>query len=130
MDLDTMVAMDILDTTARGLLTPNPRLRLIPTCCMEAMDMDMVSDMAMVATAMDMDLDTMVAMDILDTTARGLLMPSPRLRLIPTCSMVDMDMDMVLDMAMDLAMDMAMDMVLDMADTTMASKERITDQDV
>merc|ERR1719510_1588978 len=86
----------------------------------------MVSDMAMVATAMDMDLDTMVAMDILDTTARGLLMPSPRLRLIPTCSIVDMDMDM----AMDLAMDMAMDMVLDMADTTMASKERITDQDV
>merc|ERR1719510_655962 len=74
----------------------------------------MVSDMAMVATAMDMDLDTMVAMDILDTTARGLLTPSPRLRLIPTCSMVDM----------------AMDMVLDMADTTMASKERITDQDV
>ena len=41
--------------------------RLIPTCCMEAMDMDMVSDMAMVATAMDMDLDTMAAMDILDT---------------------------------------------------------------
>ena len=53
-------------------------------------------------------------------------MPSPRLRLIPTCCMVDM----VLDMAMDLAMDMAVDMVLDMADTIMARKERITDQDV
>merc|ERR1719219_2660987 len=104
MDLDTIAAMDISATTARGLLMPSPRLmpRLIPTFCMEAMDMDMVSDMAMVATAMDMDmvsdmamvamamdmdLDTMVAMDILDTTARGLLTPSPRLRLIPTCCM-------------------------------------------
>jgi len=62
---------------------------------MEDMDTDMVWDRAMVATAMDMDSDTMAAMDILDTMARGLLMPSPRLRPIPTCCMVDMDMDIV-----------------------------------
>merc|ERR1712002_1079439 len=114
-DLDTMVAMD---TTARGLLrpSPRPRLRLIPTTMVDTvwampdMAMDTVLDMVM-AVDMAMDSDTMVAMD---TTARGLLRPSPRprLRLIPTTmvdtvwAMPDMAMDTVLDiMAVDMAMD-------------------------
>merc|ERR1711970_1618538 len=45
----------------------------------------------------------------MDGLERGLLMLSPRLMLILTCSMVDMvDMDMALDMVdtMDMALDM------------------------
>merc|ERR1711915_645248 len=64
----------------------------------------------------------------LDTMARGLLMLSPRLRLMLDSTMVDMDMVLVLDMLVldipDLAMlDTDMDillMVLDIVDTTMA----------
>merc|ERR1711887_383008 len=92
------LAMDIpmlLDTTtlARGLLmlSPRPRLMLILLFSMVPMDM---ADMAWVMLDM-LDL----AMDIptlLDTTTlvRGLLMlsPRPRLMLIPLFFMVPMDM--------------------------------------
>merc|ERR1712038_1681146 len=76
---------------------------------MPDMAMDTVLDI--MAVDMAMDSDTMVATD---TTARGLLRPSPRprLRLIPTTmvdtvwAMPDMAMDTVLDiMAVDMAMD-------------------------
>merc|ERR1712002_377943 len=112
-DLDTMVATD---TTARGLLrpSPRPRPRLIPTTMVDTVwampDMAMDTVLDIMAVDMAMDLDTMEAMD---TTARGLLRPSPRprLRLIPTTmvdtvwAMPDMAMDTVLDIVM--AVDMA-----------------------
>merc|ERR1712241_1302896 len=73
-------------TTARGLLRPSPRPRLIPTCC----TVDTVWDTgATEATAWDTD----------TTTARGLLRPSPRPRPTPTCCTVDTDTDMVSDTA-------------------------------
>merc|ERR1711874_662171 len=88
MDVDTMAAMDSMDSTARGPLMLSPRLLLIPTMATTAM-----------ATVWDTDMvDTMAAMDSMDTTARGPLMPSLRLLPIPT-SMED-TMDMVLDMDM------------------------------
>merc|ERR1719228_2234688 len=105
------------DTTARGLLrpSPRPRLRLIPTTMVDTVwampDMAMDTVLDTMAVDMAMDSDTMEATD---TTARGLLRPSPRprLRLIPT-TMVDtvwamLDMAMAADtmvMAADTAMD-------------------------
>merc|ERR1712098_274209 len=88
------------DTTARGLLMPSLRPRLIPTTLVDTM-----VDMVLVMPTTDMALDTMDMGS--DTTARGLLM----LRLIPT-TMVDtmVDMDMVLaTMAMDVAFMATMD---------------------
>merc|ERR1719166_957516 len=61
-------------TTARGLLMPSPRLRLMP-----GTDMVAFTDMAS---------QPMADMAMVDTTARGLLMPSPRLRLMPGTDMV------------------------------------------
>merc|ERR1711970_197869 len=88
-------------TLARGLLmlSPRPRLMLIPLFFMDPI----MADMAWVMLDM-LDL----AMDIptlLDTTTlvRGLLMlsPRPRLMLIPLFFMVPMDMAVVIaDMAM------------------------------
>merc|ERR1712228_1027394 len=98
-----------LDTMARGLLMLSLRLRLMLDSTME--DMDMVLDM-LVSAMPDLDmLDTDMAilpMDTppLDTMARGLLMPSLRLRLMLDSTMVDTDMDIPL-------------MVLDTVDTTM-----------
>merc|ERR1711970_876972 len=79
------LAMDIpmlLDTTtlARGLLmpSPRPRLMLIPLFFMDPIMADMVWVMPdMLDLAMDIPM-------LLDTTtlARGLLMPSPRPRLM------------------------------------------------
>merc|ERR1712212_1297901 len=100
------LAMDIpmlLDTTtlARGLLmpSPRPRLMLIPLFFMDPIMADMVWVMPdMLDLAMDIPM-------LLDTTtlARGLLMlsPRPRLMLILLFSMVPMDMALVIaDMAM------------------------------
>merc|ERR1712228_746350 len=84
-----------LDTMARGLLMLSLRLRLMLDSTME--DMDMVLDMLVLAIP-DLDmLDTDMAilpMDTppLDTMARGLLMLSPRLRLMLDSTMVDMVM--------------------------------------
>merc|ERR1711874_16363 len=97
MDVDTMAAMDSMDTMARGLLMPSPRLLLIPTMATTAM-----------ATVWDTDMvDTMAAMDSMDTTARGPLMPSLRLLPIPTSMEDTMDMVLDMDMVMDTAMAMA-----------------------
>merc|ERR1711974_117879 len=100
MDTDTvdtmaMAVMDsdmVLDTTdtvtsARGPLMPNPRLMLMPllmlttdtTAVDTVMDTDTVSDMA-VTTDM---VDTLMLMVDTVTSARGPLMPSPRLMLMP-----------------------------------------------
>merc|ERR1712000_791667 len=106
--VDTMAATDW--SMARGLLMLSPRLMLIPTFCIVVWDtmdtvvwdtMDTVLVLAMV--------DTMAASDW--STARGLLMLSPRLMLIPTFSMEDME-----DIT-DLAMPVMVDMGLDTEDT-------------
>merc|ERR1719474_96697 len=82
-----------LDTMERGLLMLSPRLRPMLDSTME--DMDTVLDMLVLAMP---DLD-MLDMDMaildtdtppLDTMARGLLMLSPRLRLMLDSTMVDM----------------------------------------
>merc|ERR1712228_1048559 len=86
-----------LDTMARGLLMLSPRLRLMLDSTMVDMDMVMVLDM-LVLDIPDLDmLDTDMAilpMDTppLDTMARGLPMPSLRLRLMLDSTMEDMDM--------------------------------------
>merc|ERR1719382_2315678 len=88
MVLDTTV-MDT-DISARGPLMPNPRLmlhlRLMPLLML-------TTDTMAVDTVMDMDLDTAVTtvdttdtpMPVMDTvtSARGPLMPNPRLMLLP-----------------------------------------------
>merc|ERR1719369_1785093 len=117
LDLDMDIPM-LLDTTtlARGLLMLNlrPRLMLIPLFFMDPIMVDMVlvmPDMQDLAMDIPMLLDT-------TTLARGLLMlsPRPRLMLIPLFSMVPMDMaDMVwvmLDMAM---LPLTLMVMLDMA---------------
>merc|ERR1712157_258150 len=94
MDTDTTaILMPTMDTTtARGPLMPRlllllrlpPLLRLMPMLSMVSMDM------AFPMPAMDTDLPTTDTTDIpmpmatLDTTARGLLMLSPLLRLMLT----------------------------------------------
>merc|ERR1719474_2171533 len=107
-----------LDTMARGLLMLSPRLRLMLDSTME--DMDMVLDMLVLdipdLDMLDTDMD-ILPMDTppLDTMARGLLMPSLRLRLMPDSTMEDMDMvSAILDTDMDILL-----MVLDTVDTTM-----------
>merc|ERR1711942_201428 len=96
-----VLAMLVLDTMARGLLMPSLRLRLMLVFSMEPMAMVPVLDMdILVLDMLDMvvmDLAMAVlAMLVLDTTARGLLMPSLKLMLV--FSMEPMDMVPVLDM--------------------------------
>merc|ERR1719369_1119741 len=103
------LAMDIpmlLDTTtlARGLPmpSPRPRLMLIPLFFMDPIMVDMVwvmPDMRDLAMDIPMLLDT-------TTLARGLLMPSPRPRLMLILLFIMVPMDMA-DMALVIA-DMAM----------------------
>merc|ERR1712234_41195 len=101
-----------LDTMARDLLMLSPRLRLMLVFTME--DMAMVLDMLVLAMP-DLDmLDTDMAIlptdtPPLDTMARGLLMLSPRLRLMLVFTMVDMDM--VLDMPDSAMLDTDMDIL-------------------
>merc|ERR1711955_56619 len=103
---DSDTAMD--SSTARGLLM----LRPIPTTPTDSDTPD-----TMVLVTLD-TLDTMADSDTMamdsDTTARGLLMPSLRLRLILTTDTV-LDMDTVSDT--DTALDTP-----DTADTTTASR--------
>merc|ERR1711976_42774 len=83
-----------LDTMARGLLMLSPRLRLMLVFTMG--DMDIVLDILVLAMP-DLDmLDLPMDTPLLDIMARGLLMLSPRLRLMLDSTMEDMDM--VLDM--------------------------------
>merc|ERR1711862_754622 len=98
--------MLVLATMARGLLMLSQRLMLVFT--MEDMAMVLVLDM------LDLDMDipvldmldmavmdlamAVLAMLVLDTMARGLLMPSLRLKLMLVFSMEPMAMVPVLDM--------------------------------
>merc|ERR1712054_76562 len=126
LDLDMLpLPMDTppLDIMARDLLMLSPRLRLMLDSTME--DMAMVLDMLVMAMP-DLDtLDTDMAIlptdtPPLDTMARGLLMLSPRLRLMLVFTMVDMDMVLdILVLAMQVTdMDIPL-MGLDSVDTTM-----------
>merc|ERR1711964_833684 len=91
--------MAMVDTMARGLLMPSPRLRLMPGTVMvafTAMASQLMADMAMVDTmargllmpSPRLRLRLMAGTAMVDTMARGLLMPSPRLRLMPGTDMV------------------------------------------
>merc|ERR1719495_1915109 len=90
--------------------------------------MDMVLVLDMLDSDMDipvLDMLDMVVMDlamaVLDTMARGLLMLSQRLMLV--CTMEDMDMVLVLDMLAMVVMDSAMeDTVLDMDVSSMVKQ--------
>merc|ERR1711962_345025 len=105
--------MDMVSSTARGLLMLKP----IPTT---TTDSDTPDTMVLVTLdTMVSDSDTM-AMDSDTPTARGLLMLSLRLWLIPTTDTV-LDTDMVSDMDMALDTPDTSD-TPDTADTTTASR--------
>merc|ERR1712080_266443 len=99
MALDTTDVATMVATTARGLLMLSPRLRprlwLIPTTA-TATVLD-TPDTAMDTTATDMASDTTDVATMVATTARGLLMlsPRPRLMLIPTTAMAMVDTTVV-----------------------------------
>merc|ERR1711887_267056 len=101
------MAILVLVTMARGLLMPSQRLKLMLVFSMEPMAMVLVSDMDIPVLDM-LDMVVMglamavLAMLVLATMARGLLMLSQRLMLV--CTMEDMDMVLVWDM-LDLDMD-------------------------
>merc|ERR1712088_52502 len=81
-------------------LSPRPRLLPTPTCCtVDTATTDTVSAITDTASATT---DTVSA-----TTARGLLRPSPRPRLILTCCTADTDTDTVSDTDTDMVSDTA-----------------------
>merc|ERR1739838_1130162 len=136
---DTLVLADMLPTLPVLSMLPSVRLRLsqrlklMLVFCMEPMDMVPVLDM------LDLDMDILVldmldmvvtvlamavsAMLVLATMARGLLMLSQRL--MPVCTMEDMDMVLVWDM-LDLDMDI---LVLDMLDMVVMDSDMVLDMD-
>merc|ERR1719317_422173 len=102
MDLAMAVlAMLVLDTMARGLLMLSQRLMLMLVFSMEPMAMVLDLDIPVLDTldmvVMDLAM-AVLAMLVLDTMARGLLMPSLRLKLMLVFSMEPMAMVPVLDM--------------------------------
>merc|ERR1711915_891651 len=116
--------MDIppLDTMARGLLMLSQRLRPMLDSTME--DMAMVLDMLVLAMLdldmLDLDMPPL-PMDTppLDTMARGLLMLSPRPRLMLDFTMEDMAMVLAILVLVTLDMDMVIPLMVDTVDTTM-----------
>merc|ERR1711962_90778 len=90
--------------------------RLMLVCTMEDMDMVLVWDM--------LDLD--MAILVLVTMARGLLILSQSLKLMLVFSMEPMDMVLVLDM-LDSDMDIP---VLDMLDMVVMDSDTVLDMDV
>merc|ERR1712112_198509 len=131
-DMDMAMALDTTDvatmvaTMARGLLMLSPRLRprlwLIPTTAMATVSDTLDTAMDTTATDMALAMDTTDVATMVATTARGLLMlsPRPRLMLIPTTAMAMVDTTVVWAMAVDTtAVDtMAVDTVMDMATDT------------
>merc|ERR1711954_327148 len=89
---------------------------------MEPMDMVPVLDI------LDLDIPVLDMLDmlVLDTMARGLLMPSLRLKLMLVFSMEPMAMVLVLDM-LDLDMDI---LVLDMLGMVVMDLDTVLDMDV
>merc|ERR1712215_339392 len=98
------------------------RLRLMLVFCMELMATVPVLDM-LDMVVMDLDM-AVLAMLVLATMARGLLMLSQRLMLV--CTMEDMDMVLVWDM-LDLDMDIP---VLDMLAMVVMDLDTVLDMDV
>merc|ERR1719513_376911 len=96
---------------------PSLRLKLMLVFSMEPMDMVPVLDI------LDLDIPVL-AMLVLATMARGLLMLSQRL--MPVCTMEDIDMVLVWDM-LDLDMDIP---VLDMLDMVVMDLDTVLDMDV
>merc|ERR1711875_58015 len=117
-----LLAMVVLATTARGLLMLSQRLMLRLVFSMEPMAMVPVLDMDIPVLDM-LDMVVMdLAMPVLDTMARGLLMPSLRLKLMLVFSMEPMAMVPVLDM-LDLdipVLDMLDMVVMDLAMAVLA----------
>merc|ERR1712224_673119 len=111
---------------ARDLLMPSLRLKLMLVFSMEPMDMGPVLDMDIPV----LDMLGMVVMDlamaVLATLARGLLMLSLRLKLMLVFSMEPMAMVPVLDM-LDLDMDIP---VLDMLGMVVMDLDTVLDMDV
>merc|ERR1711911_331698 len=95
MDMVTVMAMVAMDITATAMARGLLMLRLSPDMDTTAMDTDMDTD-----TVTDTD-TAMVAMDIMATTARGLLMLSPAMA--TTAMDMDMDTATVTDMATAMA---------------------------
>merc|ERR1712114_101881 len=124
--MGAVLAMLVLDTMARGLLMPSLRLKLMLVFSMEPMDMVPVLDMDIPV----LDMLDMVVMDlamlVLATMARGLLMLSLKLKLMLVFSMEPMDMVLVLDM-LDLDMDIP---VLDMLGMVVMDLDTVLDMDV
>merc|ERR1712244_189999 len=91
---DTPVLTDTDTTLARGLLMPNPKLMpmLMPLSTMvDTTDTPVLTDM--VCTTVDTMVDTTDTPTATDTDtvtlARGLLMPNPKLMLMPLSTTVD-----------------------------------------
>merc|ERR1719320_149404 len=123
--LPTLLELSMLPSVRLRL---SQRLMLMPVFSMEPMAMVLVLDM------LDSDMDILVldmldmvvmdlAMVVLATMARGLLMLSQRLMLV--CTMEDMAMVLVLDM-LDLDMDIP---VLDMLDMVVMDLDTVLDMD-
>merc|ERR1712165_336020 len=135
LDMVVMVlamAILVLVTMVRGLLMLSQRLKLMLVFSMEPMAMVLVLDM------LDSDMDILVldmldmvvmdlAMAVLATMARGLLMLSQRLMLV--CTMEDMDMVLVWDM-LDSDMDIPVLDMLDMVVMDSAMEDTVLDMDV
>merc|ERR1711955_124854 len=105
--LPTLLVLSMLPSVRLRL---SQRLRLMLVFSMELTAMVLV----LVMLALDMDIPVL-AMLVLATMARDLLMLSPRLMLV--CIMEDMDMVLVLDM-------------LDMADTDLDTEDTVLDMAV
>merc|ERR1712168_645685 len=124
--------MLVLATMARDLLMLSQRLRLMLVFSME------LTAMVLVLVMLDLDMDipvldmldmedtvlamAVLAMLVLATMARDLLMLSPRLMLV--CIMEYMDMVLVLDM-LDSDMDIPVLDMLDMADTDLDMEDTV-----
>merc|ERR1739838_842738 len=80
----------VATTTARGPLRPSPRLRLMPMLTTDTTAMPAPTPMVPMVPVMDTDM-VPTPMPV-PTTARGLLMPSPRLRPTLPSSIAPMDM--------------------------------------
>merc|ERR1711970_1514088 len=117
--LPTLLVLSMLPSVRLRL---SQRLKLMLVFCMGPMDMVPVLDM--LDSDMDIPVLDMLAMVVMATMARGLLMPSQRLMLV--CTMEDMDMVLVLDM-LDLDMDIP---VLVMLDMVVMDSDMVLDMDV
>merc|ERR1719341_1259095 len=114
MDMDMVLDTDM--DMASVMLKLNPRLMLIPTFCMEDMEVMAILDL------LDMDMDMVLDTDTDMASVR--LKLNPRLLLIPTFCMEDMEVTVILDM-LDMDMDMVLDTDMDMASVRLKLSPRL-----